>query len=190
MLVIHMRLLPATFALCCLVLIPTLILRPPLPDFGNGFALCDVPCWAGIEPGHSRYDDVPAALAAHLPDTEVSPFQQYMVFHTPDAHLVGVLGERDGYVNSIRLNVAQPLWATLLLLGAPRCIQYIDRQITPHLVNIIWAIDDVHVLSNVNLSGASTVVATNTLQLWVSPPPSPCLVRDNIAPWPGYAALK
>jgi hypothetical protein len=76
------------------------------------------------------------------------------------------------------------------MLGAPQCIQYIDRQLIPEMVNIFWVFDNVQMMMTVNLAQADPSEMTNAVQLWVSPPESPCVTSDNVAPWPGLFALK
>ena len=186
------RLFPSILLICsvALALLLTLTHSVPLSDFGTGFSGCDTPCWAGITPGRTRFEDTVEMVEAHFVETDLNLLTNRLNFQVPAANLVGALNARQGYVDNIQVNVPQPLWATLVMLGTPQCIQYIDREVAAGLVNIFWSIDDVHVMSNVNLTRNEPAIMTNIVQLWLSPPESPCLTSDNTAPWPGFFLLE
>jgi hypothetical protein len=110
-----------------------------------------------------------------------------MQVYAPLVNVVGVVGVGDEMVDSIRLNAAQPLWATLIMLGTPLCIELIDPQFSPGLMNIFWTIDDVHVMVTVNTSRRNPVIQTNVVQLWADSSAVNCWTEENLLPWPGSA---
>lgn len=162
----------------------------PLPDSGIDLAMCDVPCWAGIEPGRTHVEDALALLNARLPENDLHVRGNRIDFQVPLADGAGQFVTSRGNVIRLQVPLAEPLWRTLLTLGKPWCIQFIDRQLIPEAVNVYWVIDDVHVMSSINLAQASSTPIAQVVRLWVSPPDSPCANSEFVAPWPGFFALK
>lgn len=90
-----------------------------------GFSACDLPCWAGVVPGQTAFDQAAAQVSAYLSPREV-------LFRTSGDRLAfeagtgpevsGALYDDRGLVGSIRLEVGFPLWALMKTLGAPGCV--------------------------------------------------------------------
>jgi hypothetical protein len=192
------RLIAATLIPCGLALLAVLLIlqREPLPVIQSGLALCGgVPCWAGLEPGRTPAETVPTVIEAHLSD-EVT-FQRYQRFtnyvvDVPARNVLGAVSSREGKVSTIRLNLAQPLGPMLLLLDAPRCIEWLDRSADLHVMNIYWEVDGVFVMSNLALTASNPDLLTTTLNIWLPAPGSdrPCDKFGQMNRWPGYAALR
>jgi hypothetical protein len=191
MVTLFIRLFPTTLLACSVTLglLLSVAHRTPLSDFGTGLARCAGPCWAGIVPGRTRFEDTADLMAAHFPAIDLRLIDNRIDFRVLSVGLAGRLYGRDGVVDRIQVNKSQPLWAALLTLGAPQCIQYIDLQLASGLVNIFWTIDDVHVMANVILADTGTAVITQGFQFWMPLPESPCITSDNTLPWPGFLAL-
>lgn len=170
--------------------------REPLPAVQSGLALCDtVPCWAGLEPGRTLAEDVPAVIDAHLPDEALfQPYQRLTSFvvTVPARNVLGAVSSRAGTVSTIRLNVVQPLEPLLLLLDVPRCIEWLDRSADLHVMNIYWEMDGVFIMSNLALSKSNPDLLTTTLNLWLPAPEAerPCDKPGQMNRWPGFAALR
>ncbi|MBZ0302718.1 MAG: hypothetical protein K8J31_23435 [Anaerolineae bacterium] len=167
--------------------------RQPLPEIEAGLALCAVPCWAGLEPGRTLVDDVPAIVQARMddPSANLQPYQRYTAYvvDVPGRNVLGAISAQDGKVSTIRLNVVQPLWPLLMMLDTPRCIEPVDNSYGLTVINIYWEIDDVYVMSNLTLSHWNPDYLTNALYVWIPTSTPPCEKSGQVLPWPGYAAL-
>jgi len=89
-----------------------------------GFSACDLPCWAGVVPGQTPFDQAAAQVSAHLKPREVlfRTSGDRLAFEArTGADVSGALYADRGLVGSIRLEVGFPLWALMKTLGAPRC---------------------------------------------------------------------
>ena len=162
----------------------------PLSETGIGLAMCDVPCWAGIEPGRTHVEDALDLLNARIPQNDLHLLGNRIDFRVPLADEIGRIVTKQGDVIRLQVPLSEPLWQTVLTLGKPWCIQFIDRQLIPEAINVYWAIDDVLVMSSVNLAQTDPTLIGEVVRLWVSPPESPCAASEYVAPWPGYFALK
>lgn len=198
MLRLYWRVLAMTLILCGLAVLALLLIyqREPLPTIQSGLALCeDIPCWAGLSPGRTAAQDVPAVIDAHL--VEEALFQPYQrltsfVVTVPARNVLGAVSAREGTVSTIRLNVVQPLEPMLLLLDAPRCIEWLDRSADLQVLNIYWEVEGVFVMSSLALSEANPDLLTTTLNLWLPAPNAdrPCEKSGQMNRWPGFAALR
>ena len=168
----------------------------PQPLVQSGLALCgDIPCWAGLEPGRTPAEIVPDMIQRHLNDE--ATFQRYQrytnyVVDVPARNVLGAVSSREGKVSTIRLNVAQPLGPMLLLLDAPRCVEWLERSPDLHVMNIYWEVDGVYIMSNLALTDANPDLLTTTLNVWMPEPDAerPCEKYGQMNRWPGYAALR
>ena len=79
MLNLFWRLLTAILIPCALALSALLLIaqRQPLPTVQSGLALCDVPCWAGLEPGRTPTENVPDVIQTHLGEATFQRYQRY-----------------------------------------------------------------------------------------------------------------
>lgn len=196
MLNLFWRLFGITLIPCALALgaVLSMMQRQPMPAVQSGLALCTVPCWAGIEPGHTPAEIVPEMIQENLGEATFQRYQRYTnyVVDVPAHNVLGAVSSRDGKVSTIRLNVVQPLGPMLLLLDAPRCIEWLDRSADLHVMNIYWERDGVYIMSNLALTDSNPDLLTTTLNLWLPDVGSerPCERFGPLNRWPGYAALR
>jgi hypothetical protein len=190
MLSLFVRALVMIWAICCLILAAILAKAQPLTAFETGFALCSVPCWAGVEPGRTAIDQVPELINSHLSDVTVAFAANTVEVSAPSLHVDGFIQAAPGEpVRMIRLNAVHPLWQLLLALDVPACIQFLDSEIITGTANIFWEINGVYIFTNVFIGGSSDETLATTLNLWAAPPAFPCDDSINTIPWPGFAAL-
>ena len=90
MLSLFVRALVMIWAICCLILAAILAKAQPLTGFGTGFALCSVPCWAGVEPGRTAIDQVPELINSHLSDVTWSLRRTLLKFLHPPCMWMGL----------------------------------------------------------------------------------------------------
>lgn len=197
MLRLFWRLSAATLIPCVLALsvILAILQGQPQPLVQSGLALCAVPCWAGLEPGRTPTEIVPDMIQRHL-NTEAT-FQHYQrytnyVVDVPARNILGAVSAQEGKVSTIRLNVTQPLEPMLMLLDAPRCVEWLERSPDLRVMNIYWEVDGVYIMSNLALTDANPNLLTTTLNVWLPAPDAerPCEKYGQMNRWPGYAALR
>jgi len=191
------RLFAATLIPCALALsvILAILQGQPQPLVQSGLALCDVPCWAGLEPGRTPAEIVPDLIQQHLNTEGTSQgYQSYnnYVVDMPARNVLGAVSSREGKVSTIRLNVTQPLEPMLMLLDAPRCVEWLERSADLRVMNIYWEVDGVYIMSNLALTDDNADLLTTTLNVWLPAPDAerPCEKYGQMNRWPGYAALR
>lgn len=191
------RLFAATLIPCALALsvILAILQGQPQPLVQSGLALCDVPCWAGLEPGRTPAEIVPDLIQRHLNTEGTSQgYQSYnnYVVDMPARNVLGAVSSREGKVSTIRLNVTQPLEPMLMLLDAPRCVEWLERSADLRVMNIYWEVDGVYIMSNLALTDDNADLLTTTLNVWLPAPDAerPCEKYGQMNRWPGYAALR
>jgi hypothetical protein len=191
------RLFAATLIPCALALsvILAILQGQPQPLVQSGLALCDVPCWAGLEPGRTPAEIVPDLIQRHLNTEGTSQgYQSYnnYVVDMPARNVLGAVSSREGKVSTIRLNVTQPLEPMLMLLDAPRCVEWLERSADLRVMNIYWEVDGVYIMSNLALTDDNADLLTTTLNVWLPAADAerPCEKYGQMNRWPGYAALR
>ena len=95
----------------------------PLSETGIGLAMCDVPCWAGIEPGRTHVEDALDLLNARIPQNDLHLLGNRIDFRVPLADEIGRIVTKQGDVIRLQVPLSEPLWQTVLTLGKPWCIQ-------------------------------------------------------------------
>lgn len=169
--------------------------RQPLPEIESGLQLCDVPCWAGLQPGRTPVGSILNVVQAHMADEPVRilPYERYANYtiEASARHVEGSIAAREGTVSMIRLDVSQPLWQMLLVLNQPRCIEWLDNRPELGAINIFWEQNEVYIMSSLALSHQNPDMRTHTLNIWLPAPGStlPCDKPGQSRAWPGYAAL-
>jgi hypothetical protein len=97
-----------------------------------GFDVCELPCYAGIVPGETDFDEVTTLLAANLPalTTQLLVSNSQVGFSVegntlPDGRRIFLNGGvyyYQGYARDIRGSVDFPLYWALLRFGTPDCV--------------------------------------------------------------------
>lgn len=150
------------FALLALA-IPALAPRtPPDPPYweAHGFAACDLPCWAGIIPGITPFDQVPAMITAHVPGLThaalVSGSEVLISSYADSTPLSALIlpGANQTVVGAVELLVPLPFGILLPYLGAPACVTSLSTGPiaggpTDLAMNLVWGFDDRTVVASV-----------------------------------------
>lgn len=89
------------------------------------FAVCDLPCWAGITPLETRFEASAQVMDSSLSHRSLDfrANNAQISFYTTEGipQIDGVIfGERE-LVHTLRLEVSLPLWMLLEVLGSPTC---------------------------------------------------------------------
>jgi hypothetical protein len=114
----------------------------------SGLEVCDLPCWAGITPGMTDFDDAPSLIQTSLPlmnspmlisGSQIN-FTANVASDIDDSVLyAGQLYYQEGRVGDVRLNVNLPLWYLLDALGQPACVWgRIPASMSSALLVIYW----------------------------------------------------
>jgi hypothetical protein len=150
----------------------------------HGIGGCEQPCWAGIEPGHTRFDQVTTLLAQHDPSLSSIRMQlsSEPSYEIQGATLSANVGSSGGMVGYISVKSAFPIWRLLLLLDRPDCV----RPQGNLLIEIIWEFDDVTISAS---APQHPELIASAVTLW-QPEKSPCSGESIRRLWTGYGTLE
>lgn len=188
---LSLRVLPLIAALCAVV--PAVGGRPLRPDEawdGFGFTICDLPCFAGITPGRTPFQQTPTLLRKYIPLIQNHMFNSGLAVHfwasTPAYDLAGSTTHAYGVVDEIRLNSPVPLDHLIAELGMPDCI-LLGIGTTSHRSTIFWVRRQISI--GAVLQGESLDLSARVPALWMYlADPTECARGDTIR-WRGFAPL-
>ena len=165
--------------------------RPLPPEALQGLAVCNNPCWIGIEPGVTAFDHVPTLVNAQRPDLvlllqQLSAAPSYAI-QTPS--LEGNISASRHRVGYVSLNLRIPLWRLVLLLDAPTCARKLGNPQQAALLEIIWEGGENALILNIALENRNSELFSRSLTLWLSAY-SLCETLESSQPWPGFAAFQ
>lgn len=189
-----LRLLPLLLALCVAV-----------PVFGGrqietgqgwadfGFDGCALPCYAGITPGVTPFDEIYPLLIDNVPmlDRRMIASGSALNFWawTPSQRLSGLIRYDRGLVGEMRLNAIVPVAAVMTELGAPDCILPNTRGEPERMTVIFWERGQVSIGAVLEPSQHRINLNGDTLALWLhTAVPGDCSLRGAL-PWQGFAPL-
>ena len=155
-----------------------------LPSRIHGIGGCDQPCWAGVEPGHTAFDQVKILLAQYDPNltpllVQLSAEPSYEI---QTATLSAIIGSNQGIVGYISVKSAFPIWRLLILLDQPDCV----RPQGNLLIEVIWEFDDVTISAS---APQRPELIASAITLW-QPDKSPCSGESIKRDWSGYGTLQ
>lgn len=120
-----------TFALICFA-VPALF-KQPYTDHpawsAFGFESCDLPCWAGIMPGETSFEDAFDLLVAHVPTLNtrvlVGNVQINFSASSPEQVVNGSISEQQRRVRHVQIHLEVPFIQLVSRLGTPDCFSYV-----------------------------------------------------------------
>lgn len=159
-----------------------------------GFLTCELPCFAGITPGVTDFDETSALLTEHVsaldPRIIASGSSVNFFARVPSQLLSGIVRyQSGGQVGEIRINAVLPVERLMAQLGTPDCI-LVDTASTDRSAVIFWergAISIAAVL-DANLSALRLNGGAFALWLRAAVTPPDCVLRGARA-WQGFAPL-
>jgi hypothetical protein len=111
-----------------------------------GFAVCTLPCWAGITPGRTWFAEANGLMAEHLPTFSIPTFLTASTLSfqtvTSEPNLAGALYYDRSRVSEVHLDVALPLWYLLDNLGTPDCV-WVSRGNMQIVMAVYWEREDI-----------------------------------------------
>lgn len=188
---LSLRVLPLIAALCAVI--PAVGGRSLHADEawdGFGFTICDLPCFAGITPGRTPFQQTPMLLRENIPSIQNHMFNSGLAVHfwasTPAYDLAGSTTHAYGVVDEIRLNTPIPLDHLVAELGMPDCI-LLGIGTTSRRSTIFWVRREVSI--GAVLQGESLDLSARVPVLWLNVAYSTDCVRGNTIRWHGFAPL-
>jgi hypothetical protein len=188
------RLIPLIGLLCAVV--PVMGAREPSYDQSweqFGFAYCDLPCFVGITPGVTSFDQVARLLARHIPvlDPRMIASGSSINFwaRMPTEQLAGLMRYDRGLVGEMRFNVVLPVQAVISELGTPDCILPNVYGEPDRLTVIFWERGQVSIGAVLSPAEHTVSLSADTMALWLRVTvPGDCSLR-GAQPWRGFAPL-
>jgi hypothetical protein len=155
---------------------------------------CTLPCWGGILPGETPFDDVIPLLIQNFPNSVDSPpvltgaLVSFGV--TVDNQPVsGVVFYDRGRAGTVQLHLSLPLADLLETLGAPECVRYrTDETNAAPVLLTFWEIDGLSITTLLNTDGYRRLEPGMTAQdLHINVDDGIC--GADAIPWMGFAPL-
>lgn len=162
---------------------------PAWEDFG--FTTCALPCWAGITPGQTSFEKAYALLDEYIPALHTSLLTEdtdiTMTASSPQQLASGVLYNRDGLVDSIRLNVQMPLGQLLLSLGAPDCFIYTPSSTSRSGGITVYWVRDEGLIAALMLPSEQPIQPNSSIQVIALNIGLHNCDRETMFPWRGFS---
>jgi len=182
-------------ALLCAA-IPALGARQTAPDeawLKFGFAACDLPCYAGIMPGQTSFDQVTALLTRHIAVIDPLMIDGGASINfwgwIASQQLSGLIRYNQGQVGEIRLDLLLPVGELIEHLGAPDCILSGAGSDAQADTVIFWERQGVSIGAVLAPDPQAINLSANALALWLRDvQPEDCALRGAIR-WQGFAPL-
>ncbi len=182
--------------ICMLVVSAVLVLqRQPVPDLVQpGFSACDLPCWAGVVPGETRYVDAEKTITANIDNIRLQ-FPDFLA-EVPTSQILdargevfGAVFEDRGMVGGVRLDFRVPLWQLLEVVGTPMCLQDSLMGADMHTYSIYWQVDGGYVMGIVLIrEAADWRLDQSTASVFIYDGSDPC-VGSSAFPWQGFGGF-
>lgn len=164
-------------------------------DGDPGFSSCHLPCWAGVTPYETAFQDALNTITTNLPGWSLDVQGNNSQFTFYSNHMTSAIGgmiyEDRGLVGRIWLDVSFPLWYLIEEFGKPYCVR--ANHLAPRnedVVVVYWHLGDMSLAGIVNLEPSDEwfpgVLAEAIL---VIPSNEQCTLIDAF-PWMGFAPLR
>ena len=189
-----LRLLPLIVVLC--VFVPALGGRSlPADDAWQqfGFSVCDLPCFSGITPGRTPFNEMPTLLRRSIPlignrlfnaGTAIN-FWASLPAAFSGGELSGWARNNSGLVAEIRLTARLSFDHLLLELGTPDCVLTSQQQSTI----VIWIRKAISIGAVLNANEQNFGLNSRVSTLWTrSAEPDDCWASGARA-WHGFARV-
>ncbi|MFN8448196.1 MAG: hypothetical protein U0521_06310 [Anaerolineae bacterium] len=188
------RLLPMCLVLC--IVVPGLAARPVIPGAawdGFGFNVCKLPCFAGITPGVTPFDDIYRLLVSNVPllDRRMIASGSALNFwaRLPSQQFGGLIRYDARLVGEMRFNVILPVASVLEELGTPDCILPNTQGDPARMTVIFWERGNVSIGAVLSPNWHTIDLNADSLALWLRvATPGDCSLRGAL-PWQGFAPL-
>ena len=195
------------FSLACRLLLPlmclSLLLCATIPaiggrDYANipdwnvfGFSACELPCWAGIMPGQTPFNQAYELLVQNVPALQsrvlVAGTEISFAAGSEAQYVYGTLFYRQGNVAGLRINVQFPLSQFVAALGLPDCVVYAPAaSATSGSLTFYWDKDGV-LIAGLILPGADAIHLTSPVQVLVLNAGTQVCDQPGMNSWIGFA---
>jgi len=158
-----------------------------------GFAVCDLPCFAGITPGQTDFDSVPRLLMHHVQsiDPRMIAGGSSINFwaQSKTQQLGGLIHYDGGRVGEMRFTVILPLEQIITELGTPDCLLPNTGSDQNRVTVIFWERQQVSIAAVLAPDPSALNLNANTLALWLNAVQANDCSRSGAIPWRGFAPM-
>ena len=170
--------------------------RLPAPDESwqqFGFTTCELPCFAGITPGQTPFDNVPGLLIRHVQSVDPRMIAGGASINfwaqSNNQQLGGLVRYADGLVGEMRFNVVLPLAEIINELGTPNCLLPNTSSNVKSVMVIFWEREQVSIAAVLNPDAHGINPNADTFALWLNAVQANDCSRVGAVPWHGFAPL-
>ena len=175
----------------------------PQPDYWDrfGFSTCELPCYAGMTPGMTSFEQVPMLLDQNVPallrSVLVSGSQiNFMAVYDPYA-ASGLIQPAMGTVGRIQLSLRVELIDLIERLGVPDCVWVDPNPAELETIVLYWSVDRVVIGATV----AEPLFQPPTFSQWwnhfnvigmvfsIDNPEAPLCSDPAVVGWHGFAPV-
>lgn len=161
-----------------------------------GLNTCQLPCWAGITPGVTRFDDAARLLKDNVPsiDRQLLMSGSQINFWVRENQeefsgmvYSGLVFYDQGNVGDVRLNINLPIWYLIDTLGKPECTWSRPASANgANLMVIYWKRQGISI-GAVLLTASQKALSPGTKAgaIFINLDTEACTIQDT-RPWPGF----
>lgn len=171
--------------------------RDPLPGIAAssqpGFSICALPCWAGLHPRETRFEDAIKLIIDNLREWrfEFGANNNQLTFSAQagETPLAGTVYEDRGYVGGMLINAAFPQWMLLQELGRPYCVRTSHIATTDQeTVVLYWRLEGLFILGISQIGPDDWKLGSKTTALYIVASDDVCELPDAM-PWRGFMPI-
>lgn len=188
---LSLRVLPLIVVLCAVV--PAAGGRALHPDEaweGFGLTICSLPCYAGLTPGRTPFQQTPSLLRQNVPLIQNHMFNTGLVVHfwaeTPAYELAGFVRHISGVIDEVHLDSPLPLDHLIAELGMPNCV-IPGASTSLRRSTLFWTRG--HISIAAVMRGDSFDLNARVPAMWIYPANPPACERDDAVRWRGIVPL-
>ncbi|MBI1257218.1 MAG: hypothetical protein GC204_07080 [Chloroflexi bacterium] len=158
-----------------------------------GFDFCALPCFAGITPGQTPFDNVSGLLIRHVQSVDPRMIAGGASINfwaqSKSQQLGGLVRYADGLVGEMRFNVVLPLAELISELETPDCLLANTSSEAKPVIVIFWERERVSIAAVVNADAQGINLDADTVALWLNAVQANDCSRSGAVRWHGFAPL-
>jgi hypothetical protein len=158
-----------------------------------GFDFCALPCFAGITPGQTPFNNAPGLIMHHIqsvdPRTIMGGASINFWAQSKTQLLSGLIRYDNGVVGEMHFSVILPLAELIAELGTPDCVLPNTDNAPARVPVIFWERDQVSIAAVLDSDPEALRLSANTNAIWLNAIQVNDCSRSGAVRWRGFAPL-
>lgn len=166
--------------------------RPTFTDYeAFGFGQCSLPCYAGLKPGSTPFDQASSLILANVPKIDMRMYISGSALnfwsYGVDTRLSGLISYRNGMVGNIQLSGHLPFRWLIDQLGTPTCVMTTPSSDPSALNYLLWYRGGAVIGAATTADSSIAKIEGGIIQLWVSNADETNCTDSSAIRWLGFA---